>query len=583
MTSVLSLRTLALAAAVACASGTLAAQISCYESNFGTALGSGDDSVFAIQPLGFAFPFAGQTYTDVHVTTNGLLYLSNAGTPAPGTHNGGSYSPTGSTLVAAAAPAIAPWWHDLNVVSPNAVHINQLSGPNRTVITWDHCVEYSYSNQVTVQCQLYASGEIVFFYSANTAVASGNNCIVGFSPGGSVANPGGVDLSGNPSTTGSTVYELFHSGTFPFDIQGRATIFTPNAAGGYDVDTNTCVSSAHTSYGAGCVSLATSFYEQFGANSFDLGVAAPASNSVLMTPAGGGYLVTPGSANWFTHTTAGLGLGDDAQAPLALPTPFTYPGGSTSTLGICSNGFIWLQPDVSNDYSPSTGELLSQTPRLAPAWVDMVPDSSNDVYAEVDAVNNIAYVTWDSVATYASGGSVRMQAAIDLNNMTVEYRYQDCTVPSAAAIVGWSIGGGAHDPAARDLTLSMPFVTPMETSALALGASPSPVLGSNVTWTTANIPAAAVLSAQFLSFGAIAPGLDLGLFGAPGCLQHIDPSLGAGVLLAGSPTATFQAMIPNAVAWLGTHVYSQSVTLVPGINALGLITSNGLDSRISAF
>ena len=40
---------------------------------------------------------------------------------------------------------------------------------------------------------------------------------------------------------------------------------------------------------------------------------------------------------------AGLALGDDAVGTLALPAPFNYAGGSTSTLTICSNGYIWMQ------------------------------------------------------------------------------------------------------------------------------------------------------------------------------------------------------------------------------------------------
>jgi hypothetical protein len=42
----------------------------------GSVVGAGDDVMLAIQPIGFTFPFAGQTFTDVHICTNGYFHLS---------------------------------------------------------------------------------------------------------------------------------------------------------------------------------------------------------------------------------------------------------------------------------------------------------------------------------------------------------------------------------------------------------------------------------------------------------------------------------------------------------------------------
>src|SRR5689334_20468511 len=60
----------------------LPAQV-CPDRAMGTFLGVGDDTMFPIQPIGFAFPFAGATYTDVHVCANGYFFLSNGGVPTP--------------------------------------------------------------------------------------------------------------------------------------------------------------------------------------------------------------------------------------------------------------------------------------------------------------------------------------------------------------------------------------------------------------------------------------------------------------------------------------------------------------------
>ncbi|MFN7589109.1 MAG: hypothetical protein ACK501_23180 [Planctomycetota bacterium] len=53
----------------------------CFDTVFGTSLGSGPDFVFPQQSIGFAFPLAGTTYSNVHVGDKGYLFLSNGGAP----------------------------------------------------------------------------------------------------------------------------------------------------------------------------------------------------------------------------------------------------------------------------------------------------------------------------------------------------------------------------------------------------------------------------------------------------------------------------------------------------------------------
>lgn len=570
-----------LAAAVALLGGSLAAQITCYEPQFGTLLGTGDDTLFAIQPVGFAFPFGGVTYTDLHISTNGLFFLSNAGTPAPGTATGGSYSPTGTTLVTG-SPKIAPNWHDLNVVAPGGVYLNNTI-PGKCVITWDQATDYGNAVVYTFQCQLYASGEIEFYYSSPTLVRNANAVVVGFSPAGGVTAPAASNLSAPVSTTVPTVFESFNSSSLPFDLASKGVVFVPNAVSGYDSFLMQCGPSNET-YGAGCTLVARSFYESFGGTAFDLGVAAPAVNSRMLLPnANGGYTVTAGSTGWFTHTVTGLGLTDDSVGTLALPAPFNFPGGSTTALTICSNGFITLNGTSTNTaWSPSTSALLTGEPRLCPAWTDMLPDgitNVNNVFAEVDAVANVAYVTWNAVPTYSVGGAMTMQVALDLNTGIVEFRYMDCLAPGSS-LCGFSAGVAAVDPGNRDLH-TLPFSTAYpESLPLTLAASAAPALGTTVTYTTGNVPASAIFGVQLISFGAVVPGFDLGVVGAPGCLQSIDLNVASMLVISGTPNATLNVTMPSAASWTGAVVYHQSAMLVPGINALGVVTSNAIKSTL---
>src|SRR5262249_19588274 len=61
---------LCLGAAVAAMASQAAAQFVCHENNLGTAVGTGDDVVLS-QPIGFAFPFHGATYSNLFISTNG--------------------------------------------------------------------------------------------------------------------------------------------------------------------------------------------------------------------------------------------------------------------------------------------------------------------------------------------------------------------------------------------------------------------------------------------------------------------------------------------------------------------------------
>src|SRR5690606_37932676 len=178
----------------------------------------------------------------------------------------------------------------------------------------------------------------------------------------------------------------------------------------------------------------------------------------------GGYTMIPGAPTAFVHTVPGLALGDDSIGTLALPTVFNYPGGSSTALSICSNGYIWLQANTLADWSPTVGELFSNGARFAPMWVDMVGDGAtniNNVFAEVDASGTKAYVTWADVPTYTTPGSVNMQVEFDLTTGEVNYTYNTVSVPATAAIAGWSPGVGLStvDTGNIDISASLPFST----------------------------------------------------------------------------------------------------------------------------
>lgn len=331
-----------------------------------------------------------------------------------------------------------------------------------------------------------------------------------------------------------------------------------------------------TNNGTGCYPTGRSFHQLFAnLNLFDL-----AGSTLRLSPnSSGGYDVLRTTAAAFRpHGPFGLGMGDEQVVPCLLPTGFgnglVFPGGVASVLGVCSNGYIWLGNDLNADYSPSVTSLLANpTARLAPFWADLLPDALHDVFYDVDPSGTAVYVTYDNVPTFEIGGAVALQVAI-ANTGVIEYRFGAIAgAPTTEVLTGFSPANGAIDPGTRDLSAMASFATSApEMPPLTLSANP-PRIGRSVTHTISNIPSTALLSARMMGI-VPRPGLDLGSLGAPGCALWIDNQSAASTLMLGGPTATATVQIPNELSLLGVTVIAQGLSLVPGVNALGIETTN---------
>jgi hypothetical protein len=72
-------------------------------------------------------------------------------------------------------------------------------------------------------------------------------------------------------------------------------------------------------------------------------------------------------------------------------------------------------------------------------------------------------------------------------------------------------------------------------------------------------------------------------FGAPGCSILAGPDSTQTQSLNFAGIGNTSITVPDNPAFVGVHIYSQSAPLVPGANALGLLFSNGLDTRIGGW
>jgi len=226
-----------------------------------------------------------------------------------------------------------------------------------------------------------------------------------------------------------------------------------------------------TPYGTGCVnSPGATFYELFQAGTFDL-----SNTSIQLTPSGGGtgYVVIPGSNTWLTPTGPSLGLTDDSVST-GQPLGFTlnYPGGSTNTVYVSSNGYIWAQNNTNNGCCAGDPiGLRNSGARWCPQWGDLNPGAGGQV--QFDTAPGMAAVTWTAVPEFGATNANTFQVVF-FNTGVVEMRWQACSVVSHVVLTGFSPGANNPDPGSVDISASLPIVTTPHLTALRLNASPRP-------------------------------------------------------------------------------------------------------------
>ncbi|MBI1951024.1 MAG: S8 family serine peptidase [Acidobacteria bacterium] len=116
-----------------------------------------DDQISEAIPLGFTFPFYGQNYDSVRVSTNGFLTFT--GTDAP-------YSNKPLPNVSAPPALVAPFWDDLDFDhASRAVFARR---PDSFTVQYTGVLPYTGLGHSTFQVALHRTGEIVFRYLSMT-------------------------------------------------------------------------------------------------------------------------------------------------------------------------------------------------------------------------------------------------------------------------------------------------------------------------------------------------------------------------------------------------------------------------------
>jgi len=127
-------------------------------STTGTAVFSGanDDRNVGPFPVGFDFPFYGNSFADFRVCSNGWLSFTSTST-----------SLSNQMLPNSGAPEnlLAPFWDDLRPDTADGANVYYLYDGTRLIVQYDNVLRYSSGGPYTFQVLLYPDGTIVYQYA----------------------------------------------------------------------------------------------------------------------------------------------------------------------------------------------------------------------------------------------------------------------------------------------------------------------------------------------------------------------------------------------------------------------------------
>ena len=366
--------------------------------------------------------------------------------------------------------------------------------------------------------------------------------------------------------------------------------YTPDAAAAH-----------YVKVGDGCYFRPHGFYERFVPSLTPPDVQNQSFSWVFL---GQNYVVVPGAATFVTPTSPSLTAGaygsssstswDDAlSTPITLPFTFPFPGGSTTDITISSNGSCFLEAVVDNTFEvcgASYGSILpfrDGPARIAAFYVDLDPTQGGTIHYDVDPANQFVRVTWNqcvewtAVLNPASLNTMQLTLFANGNVDLVTGPLSNQGISAGNdAIMGFTPGNGARLPAAVDITASMPLTTGDGAIPPVLEMDARPVIGTTPNIVTTNVTPGTLF--QVLAAGdQLAPTpVNLAIIGMPDCFLTTNPFVFLTNAITPNNTFVQPFAIPNIPALQNQQLVFQAAPATPGLNALGLILSNGICTRI---
>lgn len=360
---------------------------------------------------------------------------------------------------------------------------------------------------------------------------------------------------------------------------GRILMYTSlTGGGGGTLATNTTL-------GQGCINIPdVSSYENFtAAAGFDL-----ANTAISFLHTGVGYTALPGIVTYVapSPTAQVLALTDDSETSVTLSQPMPVgASGSTTTLTVCSNGFISSGPGNGTTFTPAPATFLAGPQAWwSLYWHDFNPATAGSGQVKFEQVGNLAIVTWDGVWDFGgttTANANTFQAQFDVTTGTVHFVYGAMSGLGNGALTGFSDAGASADPGSMDISAALPATYSAATFAvrpLTVAATSRPITGTNWNLNVTNVPATGIIGVDI--FGLTDPAIpDLAFLGLPGCGLRASLDVLNAWFVTGN-AHTHSLAVPNTPALVNTHVFTTSAVFQPGVNAFGAITGNGIDGKI---
>ncbi|MFK7742200.1 MAG: hypothetical protein AB8H80_17940 [Planctomycetota bacterium] len=568
---------------------SLTAQACLTQPPFGDSLGSAVDVIHPIESLGFSFPLNGTTYTDIHVSDHGVVWLSNGGTPAPPTLGNATYN-VGTTGLTGFGPCIAAFWADATPGgapnTPGEVFFDA-SVANQFRVTWSGV--YAFFNQLpsySFQMTLFDTGEIQIVWDGDTNnYGSGftPSAIVGVWPGGGAVLPPASDLSTTTATSDPSLFELFATAS-TFDLAADGVRLTP-AMPGWTLQrlggTSQCATV--TRYGVGCIRQSNNAFERLPVGGFDL-----AGRTITLQRNADGYDMSDAVAGTFVTPPASavsIANGDDFGETVSLGVAMPIPNGTTSSITVCSNGVITL--DVTGNtvnFAPSEAEFESwSAPAICPMWHDFQPNQAGSGSILYHTVGNKHYVTWDNVFNWGQpiGETFQVQFDTASGDITIVYDAVHNNIGNDY-LVGFTSGTGLGLMSPFDLSADLGAgvqIFDSERRPMELEAD-APAFGFTWDFVITEIDPISPINIVFLGTGQT-PGIELTSIGlqAPNCRAWITSPLGSLTSSASNGSAVSALPIPTNPGLVGVIVTAQSLALTLA-NPAGLMLSNAVEGTL---
>ena len=337
-----------------------------------------------------------------------------------------------------------------------------------------------------------------------------------------------------------------------------------------------------STFGTGCVAVAdTCFYESFpGSAAFDLG-----NTSMSLLHTGSGYLALAGLTAFRPTTTAtALTLTDDSETTVALSAPLKFGrAGSTSSLTVCSNGYVSVASGNGTGFTPTVATFLNAPRTGWWCWHDFNPAAAGSGQVKFEEAGGVAYITWDGVYDFGGTSAANantFQLQLELATGTAHFVWQTMSGLGGGHLVGFSEGGVSADPGTTDISAALPTTFNAATFAIqpiALVAAARPLIGTTINLDTSNIGASAPFGA--IGLGLSNPAFDLTSLGMAGCTQYSDNLVTVLFLPFGAANVSTPFNVPSQTFAIGVHFMCQSYVYDPaaGLTQLGAVASNGVD------